>query len=194
MNVFRISTFFCLILMASCSTPPRQEQAFTLNPVSMATSQLTDTHYIISITRPLVPKIYESRKIVLFFAEKQQHAYYAVSTWNKNFPDIIQVVTQKSSTSILPYLALSDNADLRLVMAIHSFQPVYKKRLSETPHLEASIEFNLYKSSQIMRSFTIEKRVQARSSKTEDIIRDMELMLQDIQLDAFNRIDIYLRR
>lgn len=195
-----------LLPLAGCagdllkSTEP-QSTIYTLRPVEPAGDVPNDVlARTLEISTPSVPPGMEQDRIALFLDDGTKIDYYAGAKWSSSLDHIIQEFTRRSASAVLPYVVAvtpeqSIPPDYRLQIKINEFQPVYAAKSTEAPLLKASLEFTLVRmpTDQIVTNFTLSKGQLAHENGLDSITLGLEDLLQEIEREAFHKIDSKLR-
>lgn len=197
----------CLVLaLCGCgtsgilkSTEP-QEIIYTLRPVESAGKTSAAPAKILEILPPSVPPGMDRERIALYLDRGQKLDYYAAARWSSSLENLIGEFTRRSASAVLPYLVSvtpdqNIDPDFRMQVKINELQPVYSAAAVETPQLRANVEFTLVDtaSEKILSNFVLTKIVAADNNRLDDIVRGLETLLREIEVDAFKRLDPKLR-
>ncbi len=195
-----------LLPLAGCagdllkSTEP-QQTIYTLRPIEQGDAVPNDVlARTLEISAPSVPPGMEQDRIALFLDDGTKIDYYAGAKWSSSLDHIVQEFTRRSAGAVLPYIVAvtpdqSIPADYRLQIKINEFQPVYAAKSTEAPLLKANLEFTLVRlpTDQIVTSFTLSKGQLAHENGLDSITLGLEDLLQEIEREAFAKIDSKLR-
>ena len=142
----------------------------------------------------------DSDRYALFLDDGQKLDYFATARWSSTLDRILQDVTRRSASAVLPYIVATTpgqgvDPDYRLQLKVNEFQPVYGVNPSAAPTLTVSVEFTLVgvPSDKIMSGFTLSKQEPASENRLDVITLGLERMLQDIEREAFTKLDPKLR-
>lgn len=206
MKTRMIMAFACALLLSGCSTSELlkstepQQTIYTLRPVEPSGQGSSATARVVEITAPSLPPGMDSDRYALFFDDGQKLDYYASARWSSTLDHIVQDVTRRSASAVLPYVVAITSGqgvdpDYRLQLKVNEFQPVYGTDSNAAPLLKASIEFTLVSipSDKIVSSFTLTKQEVAAENRLDIITLGLERMLQDIEREAFTKLDPKLR-
>ncbi len=179
------------------------QTTYSLRPALSAPALETGfkTARIVEIARPSVPPGFEGDRIALYLAQGQKLDYFAAAKWPAGLDDVLQNFTRRTLTNTLPYVVAvtpsqSLNPDYTLQMKVNEFQPVYNGDLTSAPRLVTNIEFTLVAqpSERVISSFSIGKQGTASSNRLDVITAGLEKMLQEIEYEAFTRLDPLLEK
>lgn len=206
MKIGLIMALACMVFVAGCSTAgvlkstEPQQTVYTLRPVEPAGTTSGIPARVTEIATPALPPGMDTDRIALFLANGQKLDYYAAARWSAPLRRIIQDVTRRNASAVLPYVvAVTPEqgmaANFRLQIKVNEFQPVYETDANGVPLLKANLEFALVRanSDKLISSFTLSKEERANDNKLDAITSGLELMLQDIEREAFTRLDEALR-
>lgn len=181
------------------STEP-QQTIYSLRPLAAHGENAPVSARILEVSAPSVPPGMERDRIALYLNEGQKLDYYAAAQWSAPLDYLVQDVTRRSAGAVLPYVvAVTPDqgiaADYRLQVKINEFQPVYTADPGAPPVVKANVEFTLLRlpEDKIISHFTLSKQEAVAHNKLDDIILKMELLLQEIEQDAFEKLDSKLR-
>lgn len=191
------------LALAGCSTSnllqstEPQQTIYTLRPVEASGESSPVMARVIEISAPSVPPGMEQDRIALFLDDGQKLDYYAGARWSSSLEHVVQEFTRRTAGATLPYIVAVTpdqgiEADYRLQIKINEFQPVYAKGSSgAAPYLKASVEFTLVRLpvDEIVGSFTLSRNVEAQDNRLDVITLGLESLLQEIERDAFAKID-----
>lgn len=181
------------------STEP-QTTTYALQPLQASGGEHTGAARVVEISRPTVPPGFQTERIALYLEGGRKLDYYSGAEWPDMLDSVLQEVTRRSLTNALPYAvamapAQAIDPDFRLQTKINDFQPVYASDAGDTPVLKVSVEFTLIAlpSEKIVSSFTLSDEQSAQSNRLDVIAEGLEKMLQDIEGQAFGKLDAYMR-
>lgn len=181
------------------STEP-QQTIYTLRPIASTGAASGTSARVLEISTPSLPPGMESDRIALFLDDGQKIDYFASARWSASLDYIIQDFTRRTASAALPYVVAvtkdqSIEADYRLQIKVNEFQPVYGADAKAAPVLKANIEFTLIRlpSDQIVSSFTLSKQEALQENRLDLITLGLEKLLQDIEREAFAKIDTKLQ-
>ena len=195
-----------LALLAGCgslkSTEP-QQTIYSLRPLP-ATEQeglnVMGLARVIEIMKPTMPPGMERDRIALYLNNGSKLDYYAGYRWSSTLDEVIQNFTRRTAANTLPNVVavISEqavDAQFRLQMKVNEFQPVYAGEATDNPRLITNIEFTLISlpDEKILTSFTMGREGTATSNRLDVITAGLEKMLQDIEKDAFTRLEPWLK-
>lgn len=205
MKIGVITALAFMMVLGGCasgmltSTEP-QQTIYSLRPVESGGQTSTVMARVIEITEPSLPPGMESDRIALFLDNGQKLDYYASAKWSSSLDHIIQEFTRRTASAVLPYVVAATpaqdvKAQYKLQMKVNEFQPVYGAQANAAPTLKASIEFTLIRlpSDQIVSNFTLSKSEVAGENRLDVITLGLERLLQEIEYEAFLKIDEKLR-
>ena len=195
-----------LLPLAGCagdilkSTEP-QTTIYSLRPIEPTGDVPSDVlARTLEISSPSVPPGMEQDRIALFLDDGTKLDYYAGAKWTSSLDHVIREFTRRSASAVLPYVVAvtpeqSIPADYRLQIKINEFQPVYAAGSTAAPLLKANFEFTLVRlpTDQIVTSFTLSKGQLAQENGLDSITLGLEDLLQEIEREAFEKIDSKLR-
>lgn len=206
MKIGLMMALACTVFVAGCSTAgvlkstEPQQTVYTLRPVEPAGAPSGIPARVIEIATPALPPGMDTDRVALFLANGQKLDYYAAARWSAPLRRIIQDVTRRNASAVLPYVvAVTPEqgmaATFRLQIKVNEFQPVYETDANGVPLLKANLEFALVRanSDKLISSFTLSKEERANDNKLDAITSGLELMLQDLEREAFTRLDETLR-
>jgi len=181
------------------STEPRQT-IYTLRPIASTGEASATGARVLEISSPSLPPGMDSDRIALFLDDGQKLDYFASARWSASLDHTIQDFTRRSVSATLPYIVAVTRdqgieANYRLQIKVNEFQPVYGKDSNAAPLLKANIEFTLIRlpSDQIVSSFTLSNQQALQENRLDLITLGLETMLQDIEREAFLKIDAKLQ-
>ena len=155
---------------------------------------------VIEIAPPVLAPGLNTDRIALMLADGQKLDYYAGARWAESFGPLVQSFTRRTASSVLPYVVAVTpdqhlDADYKLQVKVNDLQPVYQTSTQSTPVVVANVEFTLIraKSERIISSFTLSMQQTPADNRLDLIIAGMEALLQDIQQEAFLKIDRDIR-
>ena len=202
MKIHIITALILTALISGCSTSnlltstEPQQTIYTLRPVSPMGAPSNIAARVVEIASPSLPPAMDGERIALHLNNGQKLDYYASARWSASLGFIIQDFTRRSASAVLPYVVAvtSDqqiDADYRLQIKVNEFQPVYKEDITAAPLLKVNVEFTLIRlpSDQIVSSFTLAKQDQLQENRLDQITVGLERLLQEIQQEAFTKID-----
>lgn len=194
------------LLLGGCSTSnlltstEPQQTIYTLRPVEPSGQGSVAAARVVEITTPSLPPGMDSDRYVLFLDDGQKLDYFAAARWSAGLDQIVQNITRRSASAVLPYVVAITSGqgvdpDYRLQLKVNEFQPVYGTDSTAAPLLKASIEFTLVAvpEDKIVSSFTLTKQEVAADNRLDVITLGLERMLQDIEREAFTKLDPKLR-
>lgn len=194
------------LALSGCSTgelltskePP--QTIYALRPAPANAEGPASTARIIEISHPSIPPGMEGDRIALYHNNGQKLDYYASARWTSTLDDVLQNFTRRTASSVLPYVIAvtpeqNIDAQYRLQLKVDEFQPVYGTDLTGAPMIEVSIEFTLIsiQGDIVVSNFTLSKRGKATANRLDVVAAGLEKMLQEIEYDAFMRIDNVIR-
>ena len=201
-----IMTAALALLLAGCSTSELlkstepQQTIYTLRPVEPSGLGSAAAARVVEITAPTLPPGMDSDRYVLFLDDGQKLDYFAAARWSAPLDYIVQDVTRRSASAVQPYIVATTpgqgvDPDYRLQMKVNEFQPVYGADSMAAPTLKVSIEFTLVAvpEDKIVSSFTLTKHDVAAENRLDGITSGLEHMLQEIEREAFMKLDPKLR-
>lgn len=181
------------------STEP-QQTIYTLRPVASSGQGSAATARVVEIAAPSLPPGMESDRYVLFLDDGQKLDYFAAARWSAGLDQILQDVTRRSASAVQPYIVATTpgqgvDPDYRLQLKVNEFQPVYGADSMAAPTLKVSIEFTLVSVAEdkIVSSFTLTRHDAASENRLDVITLGLEHMLQEIEREAFMKLDPKLR-
>lgn len=195
-----------LVLLTGCggfkSTEP-QQTIYSLRPLPATEAESLNVMGIarvIEIMKPTMPPGMERDRIALYLNNGSKLDYYAGYRWSSTLDEVIQNFTRRTATNSLPNVVavISEqavDAQFRLQMKVNEFQPVYASDAQSNPRLITNIEFTLISlpDEKILTSFTMGREGTANSNRLDVITAGLEKMLQDIEKDAFIRLEPWLK-
>lgn len=202
-----LSLLAATLLLSACGTEglltskEPQQTIYALRPGMPAAAAPSDVPaQIIEIAHPILPPGMDRDRIALYLAGGRKIDYFAAARWSSTLDDVMQEFTRRTASSVLPYVIAvtpEENIDphYRLQVKILDFQPVYDGDSSGTPMIEAIVEFTLVSlpTDTVITSFMLGKRGRATENRLDVITAGLEKMLQEIEHEAFVRIDRRLR-
>lgn len=206
MRIGLITVLACTVFLAGCntanvlkSTEP-QQTVYTLRPLEPLEKNSNVPARVLEIAMPTLPPGMDTDRIALFLANGQKLDYYAAARWSAPLRRIVQDVTRRNVSAVLPYVVAVTteqgmDADYRLQVKVNELQPVYEDGANNVPLLKANVEFSLVRanSDKLISSFTLFKEERASDNKLDAITLGLEKMLQDIEREAFIKLDAKLR-
>jgi ABC-type uncharacterized transport system auxiliary subunit len=198
-----ILTLSMLLMVSACSTSELlkstepQQTTYALHPLPARQGQEPGLARVVEIAKPSVPPGFDTDRIALYIDGGRTLDYYSGAKWPDILDSVLQDFMRRSATNIVPYIVAmapnqANDADFRLQTKINEFQPVYKGSTASAPELIVSVEFTLISLPQevIVGNFTLSRRSAASQNNLGAIVADMEKMLQDINSEAFERLDL----
>ncbi len=195
-----------LLMLTGCSTSQLltssepQKTIYSLRPVEAVGEPSGQVARVLEIALPSVPPGMDRDRIALYLADGQKLDYYAGAQWSSTLDVLVQNVTRRTASSVLPYVvAITPDQGItpnyRLQLKINEFQPVYGVDTSTSPIVKANIEFTLIQlpSDKIVTSFTLSKETQVSDNRLDLITLGLENLLQDIEHEGFLKMDEKLR-
>lgn len=178
-----------------------QQTIYALRPGTPAAAAPYDLPaQIVEIAHPILPPGMDRDRIALYLDGGRKLDYFAAARWSSTLDDVVQEFTRRTASSVLPYVIAvtpEENIDphYRLQVKILDFQPVYDADAAGTPMIEAIAEFTLIAlpSDTVLTSFVLGKRGKANANRLDVVTAGLEKMLQEIEHEAFVRIDRHLR-
>lgn len=206
-KTYAAASLVALLLLSGCGTSGMftskepQQTIYALRTGAPAPAAPSDIPaQIVEIAHPSLPPGMERDRIALYTDGGRKMDYFAAARWTAALEDVVQDFTRRMAGNTLPYVIAvtpDENVDphYRLQVKILDFQPVYDGDAAGTPMVEAGAEFTLVSlpSDTIVTSFVLGKRGRASENRLDVIAAGLEKMLQEIERDAFIRIDGYLR-
>lgn len=206
MKIGVITALALVMMLCGCgtsqlltSTEP-QQTIYTLRAIPSTGAVSAVPARVTEISMPSLPPGMDRDRIALFLDNGQKIDYYASARWSSNLDYIIQNVTRRSAGAVLPYVVAvtSDQgieADYRLQMKVNELQPVYGADSKAVPVLKANIEFTLISAvdDRVVSSFTLSKQATPSENRLDMITLGLETLLQDIEREAFAKIDAKLQ-
>lgn len=199
-------SLLALVLVASCSTLKSSEpQAtiYSLRPLPPAQTEglnVLGIARVVEIMKPTMPPGFERDRIALYLNNGSKLDYFAAARWSSTLDEVIQNFTRRTATNQLPNVVavISEqavDAQFRLQTKVNEFQPVYEGDAKSNPRLITNIEFTLISlpDEKILSSFTMGREGRATSNRLDVITAGLEKMLQDIEKDAFIRLEPWLK-
>lgn len=201
------ASFGAILLLAGCGTSslltsqePRQT-IYALRAAAVDSAVPMDAPaQIIEITQPTLPPGMERDRIALYLDGGRKLDYFAAARWTSSLDDVLQDFTRRMAGNVLPYVIAvtpqeSIHPNYRLQIKMLDFQPVYEGNADGTPMIEAVVEFTLVSlpKDKVVTSFVLGKRGRASDNRLDVITAGLEKMLQEIEYEAFMRIDHHLR-
>ncbi len=208
MTRFNLSiALLAALALSGCSTgdlltsKEPQQTIYSLRPAPVVDAPPSDAAIrIMEIAHPFLPPGMDRDRIALYLNDGQKLDYFAAARWSGTMAEVLQNSTRRTASAALPYVIAvmpEDNVDAayRLQMKVNEFQPVYGTDSGENPMIVAEIEFTLLAlpSDRVLTSFTLLRRGRANENRLDVITAGLEKMLQEIEQDAFIRIDRILR-
>jgi ABC-type uncharacterized transport system auxiliary subunit len=206
MKIGLIMALTCAVFLSGCSTAnvlkstEPQQTVYTLRPLVPAENSSDLPARVLEIALSALPPGMDTDRIALFLADGQKLDYYAAARWSAPLRRIVQDVTRRNASAVLPYVVAVTTeqgmeADFRLQVKVNELQPVYEVAANGIPLLKANVEFALVhaNSDKLISSFTLSMKERARENKLDAITLGLERMLQDIEREAFTRLDGKLR-
>lgn len=206
MKIHIIAALALTVFMYGCSTnnlltsTEPQQTIYTLRPISSTGEASSSKARVIEISLPSMPPGMDSDRVALHLNNGQKLDYYASARWSAQLDRVLQDFTRRSASAVLPYVvAVTPDQRLepnyRLQMKVNEFQPVYTADATAAPALKASVEFTLIRlpSDEIVSSFTLLKQDQLQENRLDLVTLGLEKLLQDIEHEAFTRIDARLQ-
>lgn len=206
MRIGLITALVCTVFVAGCSTAgvlkstEPQQTVYTLRPVEPVGAPSNIPARVLEIATPALPPGMDTDRIALFLANGQKLDYYAAARWSAPLRRIMQDVTRRNAAAVLPYVVAVTpeqgmDANFRLQVKVNEFQPVYETDANGVPLLNVNVEFALVRanSDKLVSSFILSKEERANDNKLDAITLGLERMLQDIEREAFTRLDETLR-
>lgn len=208
MNIRPLLVMPLMLILAGCgtsriltSTEPQQTiytlRALQPHPDAAASS---DRARVIEIAAPILPPGLDTDRIALLHADGQKLDYYASARWAESFRPLVQSFTHRMASSVLPYVVAVMpeqhlDADYRLQIKINDFQPVYQTSTQSVPTVVANVEFTLIRtqSERIVSSFTLSTQQTPTDNRLDLVVASLEALLQDIQQEAFFKMDGIIR-
>jgi ABC-type uncharacterized transport system auxiliary subunit len=204
MRLFKkiMAAFLLAGILSGCSTgdllkstePP--QTIYSLRPIESTGEPSQVLAHVLEISAPSVPPGMEQDRIALYLDDGQKLDYYAGARWSSSLEHIVQEFTRRSASAALPYIVAVTpdqgiEADYRLQIKINEFQPVYTAGSNDVPLLKANIEFTLIRLpvDQIVSSFTLSRQEAASENRLDIITLGLENLLQEIEHEAFIKID-----
>lgn len=195
-----------LIFVAGCgalkSTEP-QQTIYSLRPLAATQPEglnVMGIARVVEIMKPTMPPGMERDRIALYLNGGSKLDYYAGYRWSAALDEVIQNFTRRTATNSLPNVVavISEqavDAQFRLQTKVNEFQPVYASDATSNPRLITNLEFTLISlpDEKILTSFTMGREGTATSNRLDVITAGLEKMLQDIEKDAFARLEPWLK-
>ncbi len=200
-----LSVILLIFPVAGCAgfksdAPP--QTVYSLRPAER--SDIDAANYmarIIEIPKPSLPPGFDTDRIALYMEDGHTLDYYASAAWPAPLDDVIQDFTRRTATNVLPYVVTvtpsqSLNADFALYTKVNEFQPVYQGAAGAPPLLLTEVEFTLISlpEGRIVSSFSLARRGIATSNNLNVITAGLQKMLQEVQGEAFMKIQTYLSK
>lgn len=181
------------------STEPPQT-IYALRALNGAEASEGGPARVVEIAKPNLPPGFETDRIALYLNKGRTLDYYSGARWPDIFDIVIQDFTRQTAGNTLPYIVATlpnqnQSADYRLNLKVNEFQPVYGENASAPPELVLDAEFTLVvlPKEKIVQSFRLTRRTMAASNNLEAIAAGLEKMLQDVEGEAFGRLDARLK-
>lgn len=201
-----ITVIACALIATGCSTTGMltstepQQTIYTLRPVAGEGQPSNVTARVLEISMPSLPPGMDTDRIALSLAGGQKLDYYAAARWSAPLRDVVQDFTRRSASAVLPYVVAVTpgqgiDPDYKLQIKINEFQPVYESGSNAAPMLKASVEFSLIRArtGKMVNSFTLSQQAKAADNRLDVITSGLEHMLQEIEREAFTRLDASLK-
>jgi uncharacterized lipoprotein YmbA len=199
----KIIPLFALFLLTACgsfkSTEP-QQMLYTLRPAPATEAPAIGQRVVVEVVRPTVPPGFDRDRIALYLNGGNRLDYFAGSRWSSTLDELIQTFTVRTASNLYPNVVANASeqnvsAQYRLQMKVNEFQPVYQGTATSNPRLVTNIEFTLIDLPEetILTSFTMGREGTATSNRLETITVGLEKMLQEIERDAFARLEPWLK-
>jgi len=178
--------------------PP--DAIYSLRPAAATGEIETGPVKILEIAPPAVPPGMDRDRIALYTNDGQRLDYFASAVWSSDLGDVLQNFTRRSAMTILPYVVAvtpdqSIAPNYRLQVKLNEFEPVYQGNLDQIPNLKVEAEFTLVAlpHETMISSFTLSRNGAAQDNRLDSITAGLEGMLQDIEHEAFLKIDPLMR-
>ena len=201
-----ISALALALVLCGCSTSKLltstepQQTIYTLRPIASTGLASAASAQIVEISMPSLPPGMDRDRIALFLDDGQKLDYYASARWSSSLDHILQDVTRRSISAVLPYVvAVTPEQDIeaeyRLQIKVNELQPVYGTDSKAAPVLKASLEFTLIRqaTNQVVSSFTLSKQSAPTENRLDMIILGLEQLLQEIERKSFTKLGPKLR-
>jgi ABC-type uncharacterized transport system auxiliary subunit len=193
----------CLFALAGCgalkSAEPQQVM-YSLRPVAATESPAIGERVVLEIVKPTVPPGFDRDRIALYLNGGNRLDYFASARWSSTLDELIQTVTARTAANLYPNVVANASeqnvsAQYRLQLKINEFQPIYEAAATSNPRLISNIEFTLISlpDEKILTSFVMGREGTASSNRLETITLGLEKMLQEIERDAFSRLEPWLK-
>jgi ABC-type uncharacterized transport system auxiliary subunit len=208
MTIFRsIVVGVAVLALGACSTgelltsKEPQQTIYSLRTAALSGEpQPSSPARIIEISHPSLPPGMDRDRIALYTHNGQKLDYYASVRWSSTLGEVLQNFTRRTAGTVLPYVIAvtpdqNIDANYRLQIKVNEFQPIYGTDLNAAPVLEVSIEFTLIAlpTDTVVGNFTLSKRGTASSNRLDTVTAGLEKMLQEIERDAFVKMDVLVR-
>lgn len=173
---------------------------YTLRPAPPVENAANHPARVLEIAPVAVPPGFDRDRIALYTDGGQKLDYFAGASWSARLEDVLENVTQRSATNILPYVIAVPpgreiDVDYRLQLKVNEFQPVYDRGANEAPMLKSEIQFTLIAlpDEQIISSFVLARGGRASANRLDVIAAGLEKMLQDMEAEAFASLEKFIR-
>lgn len=197
-----VSTVLLCCFLGACSTSqmltskePKQT-IYSLRPLEEGAGVATGPARIVEIAMPSVPPGMDRDRIVLYLDNGQKLDYYAAARWPALLSNILQDFTRRTASTTLPYVvAVTPDQEIdsqyRLQLKVNEFAPVYQIDSSDAPLLKVNLEITLTQlpSDRVLTNFTLSNSMMASKNRLDVIVAGLEKMLQDLEQQAFLKID-----
>ncbi len=181
------------------STAPVQT-IYALRPAPAIGAEEAGTARVVEVTKPSVPPGFETDRIALYLDGGQKLDYFSGAQWPSLLDEVVQEFTRRTATNTLPFVVAvtpsqSLDADFRLQVKVNEFQPVYDGGIEAAPRLVTNLEFTLISmpEERIVRSFSLGRQGTASSNRLDVIAAGLEKMLQEVEVEAFQKLEPHLR-
>ncbi len=196
-----------MLMLTGCSTgslltsSEPQQTIYTLRALRPVDAPSTVSAKVVEISTPSLAPGLDTDRIALMLVNGQKLDYYASARWADSFGNLIQSFTRRTASAVLPYVVAVApeqglNPDYKLQVKINELQPIYAADAQGIPVVTANVEFTLIRmpSERIVTSFALSMQQTPAENRLDLIVLSLETLLQNIQQEAFAKMDTHLRR
>jgi ABC-type uncharacterized transport system auxiliary subunit len=180
-------------------TPPSIYTLHSLPPRNPPSSAPGSAPAVVFVTRPELPKGFETERITLLFEQGNRIYYYAGAKWSGRLDDLLQDFIVQMARHVLPgrIAATADGtaaARYKLAAKITDFQPVYQGAADSPPRLDVAMTVTLLAlpGETVKTQFSLRKSAPASANTMTAVTKGLELLLQSLTEEALQKINAAL--
>jgi ABC-type uncharacterized transport system auxiliary subunit len=154
-----------------------------------------DRSVVVLVSKPELPKGFETERITLLFEQEHRIEYYAGAKWSAPLEDLlqdymVQMARQVAPDKLVPTTDTTLAARHKLVVKVSDFQPVYQGTAESLPRLDVAITVLVVgqPGDRVEAQFSLKRSAPASANRLGIVVQELEGLWREVARETMEKL------